>query len=435
MPFHERLIEWAETMIVCDDRTAGMGAPDMYGGNRGFAGMLVPTVHLLHVLEELDLQSMPAGFSVPAGTAMWVLLVFNAVDGMWQAADVAGPGHVKQRLHSDNTVHNLFGHTLHGAYGNVHTFGQSFVAYVQSGGLKYFALMSLLQHIPITVYEDRSILHARAEDTISMHAPPPDTGCNYTPFEYSSLSNIDMEMGGLDMFHNISDSLLDMEHVEMREQESFSNSLYDPRGMWDKQDDFAERDDDQLSQANTPVSYKPTAEPVSFECSDFFLQEQSELPESFLFGEPVALEMARIEPVAPPVEQVEQVDSLPMKQAQPLADKHVPPCKRQLQLDVPCTMVDAPSAKPPAPSKCAPVEQLAKKKKTSSPQEPRSVLSAATEAQMIEHFLAQHRGEKDYSDFVHAPAVMMLAFERLGIVQRLIDGSYDGTYDGRYNCE
>jgi hypothetical protein len=241
------------------------------------------------------------------------------------------------------------------------------------------------------------------------------------------------------MFQTISDSLLDMEHVELRAEESFSTSFYDPCEMWGKQDkDFVERDNDQLSQATTPVSYNHIAGHVSYDVQqDFFLQELSELPGSFEFGEPVALEMARFEQVTPsdlPVFSVALVDRQASKQAQPLAENHVPSCKRQLQLGVPGKEVPAPSAEAPTPSKCAPVEQLAKKKKmATSPEEPPSVWPAPTKAQMIEHFLAVHREDKDYSDFVHAPAVMMLAFERLGIMQSLIDGSYDGSYDGRYS--
>jgi len=161
MPFHELQWEWAENLFVSGDTIPEMGAPAIHGGNRGFGGRLFPTVHVLQMQQGLNLQILPKGFSVPAGSSMWVLLVYNAVDGQWQAADAAGPGHVKQRLHADNMVHTFFGHTLCGGYDRVNTFSESSLAYVQSGGLHYFALLSLLQHLPVLV--DHSILHAAAE--------------------------------------------------------------------------------------------------------------------------------------------------------------------------------------------------------------------------------------------------------------------------------
>jgi len=349
MPFLEMPFEWAENMFVSDDTMAGMGAPAIHGGKRGFGGMLFLTVHLLQMMQDIDWQCLPDGFSVPAGTSMWVLLVYNAVDGLWQAADAAGPGHVKQHMLADNMVHTFFGHTFSGKYGAM-TFSESSFAYVVSGGVHYFVLLSLLQNLPVLT-GDGGIMPA-ADEHMANYAPSGNN--NITPTQTE-------DMGGLDLFASDEDiSCLELDTNFMLPL----NAMYDPEGlnMWDGQedevafvDDWMQDTNDMLSQATTPVFYKMPAQPVSCGADQDFFEKQ--LPDCFPFGLPVTSPMAPIHFSAElPVETLLGLQSLVHTEAVPL-DKPVALCKRILQLDAPPAPPVLPAS--PAPPVSPATETLA----------------------------------------------------------------------------
>jgi len=454
MPFHELQWEWAENLFVSDDTKPEMGAPAIHGGKRGFGGMLFPTLHVLQMLQGLNLQILPKGFSVPAGTAMWVLLVYNAVDGQWQAADAAGPGHVKQRLHADNMVQPFFGHTLSGGYGRVKTFSQGSLAYVQSGGLHYFALMSLLQHMPVLV--DRSILCAPAENINIYFAPAEDMSSNYALCEDSYFTHDNAEeMGGLDMFHNGQDDSvtvgldslesLEMESLEMEEDFVFSGrTLYDPRGLstWEQETNYLEeRDNDKLSQATTPVTYRNTSQPASCGGADDYYYEK--LPECFDFGQPVTSE-GETEMLAQIVEV--DTDQIIGQQPQPPPEQPVPRCKRFLQLDVPPAEAPAPAPSAPLVRRALPAPPAKKMKLTSAPSakapkkrgaekakappvQKAAEKPALTEDEIIEQFVAQKHDSADYGPMARAHELLLEACEAYRVLQTINNGTYDSSND------
>ena len=151
MPFDGSMskMQWPWQMFVSGDTTPGCGARLTKECKRGFGGSLVPTLHILQMLQERDFSAMPPGFIVPSGTAMWVLMSFNAQENRWIAADGAEAGNIHQRIGENNQVTTVFGHTFCGSFREWNYFGEASIAYVQSGNEHYFAHVCLLQSIEL----------------------------------------------------------------------------------------------------------------------------------------------------------------------------------------------------------------------------------------------------------------------------------------------
>ena len=348
MPFSQKGMEfvWGDNILIPDDTMRVMGAPAIEGapaidgGKHGFGGRLFPTELVLHMLQGLDVRSFPDGFSVPAGTGMSVLLVYNGVQDVWEPA---WPGCVSQRIHADNMVHTLFGHTMAGCFRDSHG-SESFFAYVRSGGLFYYAVVSLLLQCCIN-----------APPTSITAAPIDDSSVVFAPCQYEE------PLGGLGLFNaEVFGENIDIEDLDIDDLMLLIDSPDDSTNMRLTWEDPARdcNDSDALSQANTPVAIPKGDMPGKHYTGDDddFLHKR--LPDAFDFGQPETADDAKGDSPARPAREL-GVETEAMH-APPLITRQVvvpmalpaPVCKRVLQLDMPAPR--APTPEPAAPEAVAP---------------------------------------------------------------------------------
>ena len=234
MPFDGTMskMQWPWKMFVSGDTTPGCGARLTNECKRGFGGSLVPTLHILQMLQERDFSAMPPGFSVPPGTAMWVLMSFDSQENQWIAADGAAAGNIHQRIGENNQVTTVFGHTFCGSFREWNHFSEASIAYVQSGNEHYFAEVCLLQSIELQMAPFQ--MNVEATDVV-------DTN------------------GGLDMF--IEESMFqgdlfdfDFSGEGSESMEFFCNDMQLEPFVQPIYDDVDDVDDNRMSMASTPVA-------------------------------------------------------------------------------------------------------------------------------------------------------------------------------------
>jgi len=250
MPFDGSMskMQWPWQMFVSGDTTPGCGARLTPDCKRGFGGSLVPTLHILQLLEERDFSAMPPGFIVPSGTAMWVLMSFNSQENRWIAADGAEAGNIHQRIGENNQVTTVFGHTFCGSFREGYHFSEATIAYVQSGNEHYFAHVCLLQSIELQFAP--LLMNQEATDVVDNN-------------------------GGLEMFFEESTfqgDLFDFDFSgEVGESMEFFCKDMQLEPFVQQNIDYDVVDDDRMSMATTPVASvhkmladKEFASPINF---------------------------------------------------------------------------------------------------------------------------------------------------------------------------
>jgi len=185
------------------------------------------------MLQDRDFSAMAPGFTVPVGTAMFVLMSFNAQENQWINADGAEAGNIHQRIGENNKVTTVFGHTFCGSWRQWNDFGEASIAYVQIGNEHYFAHVCLLQHKQLV----------------------------FTPLYFNQDAfNVADSNGGLDMFgaHETTELMEDQFDFSCAEggEDNFDflcNDMHLETFM-NENIDYDEMDDDKMSMATTPVA-------------------------------------------------------------------------------------------------------------------------------------------------------------------------------------
>jgi len=114
MPFTNsvRLSHRSAYSVLHGDTDPGLGARLSDLHDRGSGMHIVPTTHLLSSLAcNVDVCAAPAGFVVPAGIRMYVLLRWNSMGvGQWESAEAPDFGCSVRRTPEKNVVSTLCGH-------------------------------------------------------------------------------------------------------------------------------------------------------------------------------------------------------------------------------------------------------------------------------------------------------------------------------------
>ena len=240
MPFQVALsnILWPWQMYVSGDTVPGFGASLNKGFKRGFGGCLVPTLNLLQMLQGRDFATMPLGFTVPAGTSMFVLMSFNAQENQWTAIDGAGDASIHQRIDHNNSVSTVFGHTFCGSWREWDHFSEASIAYVQSGNEHFFAHVCLNQHLQ----PQNTPLALNTAYTYALNPVDTSGGLDMYGAPQSTDLQVDYEYFGLDSADGEQDS------AGFRYHDMHLESFFiDPA-------DLDTMDDDRMSMATTPVA-------------------------------------------------------------------------------------------------------------------------------------------------------------------------------------